>query len=638
MSTTSLSDEATLRYAQRAPGSGRVRAPRRRSGIRLGQIVVAELALVVVIASAAGPHWVFAAVAAVAAAVIVATFGRTGGRWWYQAVAYRRRFAARSRRAATSAVSATVAPGATQTAIGWLRALAPQLQLRTVTVREIPVGVGSDEAGWFGAVALEAGTGLSAGRHRDVPLETLATLVGPYSDTAAGQPEQAGSTVSCAQLVLHVVSAPDGGLDPASPVAASYAQLSGSGRHAAHCSTWVAVRLSPVDALALRREPAEIDQLVAAAVLRAARLLRVQGFDARVLDGAGLAAALVEASALDGTPHEGWASWRSGTLAQVCYGVARWPAGLSLVELADRIRGVGTVAVARQPPGQSFGPASGAAPTHVLLRLAAEPAAINRVCKEVTRAVAQLGVRLRRLDGEHGLGAYACAPSGVPAAELIGRSVAVTPAVAGTTGVREGLLLGRDASHEPVALRIFRPGPTRLAAVGGWWLARLLVFRALAVGARIVVRTAYPREWTALSETVTGVTGRLYVVPADRPMTLAGSAHAPVLHLDDLGPDATGDTPPPLGPWQTRLTLMPQFAAHGFATLAAADAVVMQRLGAEEAAAAGAVLRLSEETLRLIQVMHDDMLAVLGGGADRYVWTSPTPVEESVLGAARRGA
>src|SRR5262245_54924926 len=121
MTATATAEQPTMRYdGQPSTSPGRGRARRHRA-VRVGQLLVAEFALLGVAASYTGPRWFFAGVSAAAAAVLVATFGRTGGRWWYQAVAYRRRYARRRKRAAASLVATAV------TQDSGVRATAPAL-------------------------------------------------------------------------------------------------------------------------------------------------------------------------------------------------------------------------------------------------------------------------------------------------------------------------------------------------------------------------------------------------------------------------------------------------------------------------------------------------------------------------------
>src|SRR5258706_3040771 len=176
----------------------------RRRRVRIGQLVIAEVALVGAGIASVGPTWLVLGVAAAAAAVCVATFGRSGGRWWYEAVASHRRFARRRRRAAADLVAATLA-ARTPSALVWLRTLAPDLIVRPVICVDTVVGVGADGAGWFGAVAIEPGA------------------------------------PALAEVAAMIQAGPD-------RVALSHAQVVRHGPRA-----WVAVRLSPVDAVEAER-------------------------------------------------------------------------------------------------------------------------------------------------------------------------------------------------------------------------------------------------------------------------------------------------------------------------------------------------------------------------------------------------
>jgi hypothetical protein len=63
---------------------------------------------------------------------------------------------------------------------------------------------------------------------------------------------------------------------------------------------------------------------------------------------------------------------------------------------------------------------------------------------------------------------------------------------------------------------------------------------------------------------------------------------------------------------------------------------LLQRLGETEAALAGAALHLPPASVRYLQVMPDDMMALVAGGAERYLWLSQTEVERRYAGNPRR--
>ena len=332
-----------------------------------------------------------------AAAVLVATFGRAGGRWWYEAVASQRRFRRRRRLAAHQVLAGAVAGSAGPPQVPWLRTLSPTFALRSIRVGTATVGVGTDHDGWFAAVEvgsfwdddvllepirlsrsfLVARTGpvppgqLALGEValrdvalRDVVLGELASLAQPGSDRAA---------VSCVQVILVPGATPD-----------------------LPWPAWVAVRLTPADALATEFAggTAAVERSVAAAALRAARTLNGHGWPARAADREGLLAVLVESTGLDGPPQEHWSVWRSGLISRTHYEISGWTPAHGTLAL-----GVTQLAVLYTRRGEP----------HVLAAVAAQPAFLAQLCRGVVRAGAERGVRLRRLDGEQALAAYATA-------------------------------------------------------------------------------------------------------------------------------------------------------------------------------------------------------------------------------------
>ncbi|MFC7533449.1 hypothetical protein [Actinoplanes sp. GCM10030250] len=197
-----------------------------------------------------------------------------------------------------------------------------------------------------------------------------------------------------------------------------------------------------------------------------------------------------------------------------------------------------------------------------------------------------------------------------------------------------GLLLGRDQHRSPVPLRVFAPEPVRITLVGGVWAAQLLIFRAFALGARAIVVTTEPQAWSGFGERATGQYNRLTVLSSDQGGFPPGTAQLPTLTVYDLG--MTGPaTPPPLGEWHTQLTILRQLDRSGVTALQDARIVLLQRLGGEEVAIAAPTLRMGPES-RFLEAVADDMLAVVGDGADQYVFLQQTALEQQYVGPPRR--
>lgn len=198
-----------------------------------------------------------------------------------------------------------------------------------------------------------------------------------------------------------------------------------------------------------------------------------------------------------------------------------------------------------------------------------------------------------------------------------------------------GLILGMDVDRRTVPVRLFRTEPTRVTMVGGVWAAQLMVFRALALGARVAVMTADPGTWQGFGERATGQSGRVAVIHGEQPMAFSAAPQQPVLVVHDLGLVGPG-TAPELGPWQTQLTVLRRLDEPGVPSMQECHLVILQRLSLVEAALAASALRLSGQSTQLLQRMGDDMVALLGGGADRYVWLTQTGTEQQQIGAPRR--
>jgi hypothetical protein len=120
-----------------------------------------------------------------------------------------------------------------------------------------------------------------------------------------------------------------------------------------------------------------------------------------------------------------------------------------------------------------------------------------------------------------------------------------------------------------------------------------------------------------------------------RPPVVPASAEQPVLVIHEL--EAYGFTPlPERAAWQTQMVAVHRLGPENASTLTDCNLVIMQRLTAAEAGIAVPTLGLPAQSGDLLQAMTDDMLALLGGGADRYAWLTPTGTELQYHGAPRR--
>ncbi|GIF73773.1 hypothetical protein Asi02nite_32910 [Asanoa siamensis] len=206
-----------------------------------------------------------------------------------------------------------------------------------------------------------------------------------------------------------------------------------------------------------------------------------------------------------------------------------------------------------------------------------------------------------------------------------------------------GVALGLDPADRPVLLDLFRPEPTRVAFVGGWWAAQVLVFRCLGHGASVSVEAvdavdpartgtlATAAHWLALDEAAGG-TGERVVWRRSSPGGPPASARRPELWLRDVGATQHDASARGAGPWPTQLTMLPQLTAASLAVLAGVDLLLVQRLSAVEAELLASSYPIDPGWLQRLTTMDNDMVAALGGGAIRLVRLMPTATERRLFG------
>jgi hypothetical protein len=197
-----------------------------------------------------------------------------------------------------------------------------------------------------------------------------------------------------------------------------------------------------------------------------------------------------------------------------------------------------------------------------------------------------------------------------------------------------GLVLGYDLDQTTASIRLFRPEPTRVALVGGEWACHVIALRALALGARVAVFTTTPERWDGFGEWATGRTGRVATFSLDQSVVVPASAHEPALLLYDAGLTGVASNVP-LGPWQTRLTVLRQLTSYGIPAIQEANMVLAQRLTRAETEVVTSTMRLSSEAGGWMQTLNDDAMAVIVGGEERYVRLTLASLEQQ-LGAPRR--
>lgn len=135
-----------------------------------------------------------------------------------------------------------------------------------------------------------------------------------------------------------------------------------------------------------------------------------------------------------------------------------------------------------------------------------------------------------------------------------------------------GLLLGQGAAG-PVSIRLFRPRPTRILVSAQPYVAWLVAFRSISLGAHLSVVTADAARWEGLVQAVRSCGGTIDVVGPGTPMPSQGRPYRPSLVIDDEASfDGTAAT---LGPWQAILVAGDASAAGTVHDLRASDMAIV---------------------------------------------------------------
>lgn len=195
------------------------------------------------------------------------------------------------------------------------------------------------------------------------------------------------------------------------------------------------------------------------------------------------------------------------------------------------------------------------------------------------------------------------------------------------------ILLGFAAPWRAVPVRLFRPEATRVALLGGTYVAMLTAFRALALGALVHVATSRPRAWRPLTGRATA--GRVAVQPVGSRPPVRGSMQWPVLIINDTGPEPADPRPGGV-PWQTTLTVLPELSEAGETVVQHADLVVLHRCHRDEAAMVCHILDLDRKHARWLPAGPEDGLALVVGHSVQYVCIGVTQDEYRLFGSPTR--
>jgi type VII secretion protein EccE len=582
-------------------------------GIRVGQLVATQVAVVALVLGAINGPIAVVAGAVVALVILAVTWLRLRRRWLFEWLGVMMRFSGRRHSAPA---------GASPTAL--LEFVAPGARVEQTDLAGDPAAVIVDGHGLTAVLELGDPAGLLA---EDTP-----ALPSPASLLPSSEAEFPPVLI---QLLLTGAPAPSLRAGAGTP-ANSYRQLT-EGRLLGHSRALLAVRV-------LRTEgwsEEELHRSLSGLVRKLVR--RLSTVPAKPLGEAAAVRVIAELAHDDGAgpAQETWPALRIGSLTQSTFRLGRWPD--PQVETSRRmISRLLTLPASATTVSLTAGPrpAHGLTPLDLTIRLAAPDAnALGMAAQALRKVVSAEQASVRRLDGDHLAGLSATLPLGgtpmavpgfppdgvQPAEQLEGLHLPV-----GTSG----LMLGRNRLGNPVVTRLFRPEQTRALLVGGVRCAQLVALRAMALGARVVVQTARPRAWEPFVRGAAVPGESIAVVPPGRPVEIApGSAMHPLLVVVDIGP-VGADSRPGAG-WQATLVVRDEFAAADVDVASRADLLILQPLRPDEATLIGGALGLGEVAQWMTRI-RPDMVGVVNRRAVRWAALAHTPIETQLIGPPGR--
>ncbi|WP_127500126.1 type VII secretion protein EccE [Actinoplanes solisilvae] len=582
-------------------------------GLRVGQLVATQVAVVALAVGAVNGPVGFLAGAVVALAVLALTWLRVRRRWAFEWLGVGLRFGGRRHSAGADAGPAAL-----------LRFLAPGARVEQIDLAGDPAAVLVDGYGVTAVLELGDPAGLLA---EDAP-----AVPSPASLLPSAEAEVPPVLI---QLLLTGAPAPSLRAGAGTP-ANSYRQLT-EGRLLGHSRALLAVRVLRAEGWS---EP-ELRRALAGLTRKLVRRLSAVG--AHPL-GEAAALRVVAELAHDGgvgSAQESWSSLRVGGLAQSTFRLRRWPD--LRVETSRRLLSrLLTLPAAATTVSLTAGPqaAHGPTPLDVTIRLAApEPATLATAAQALRKLLSAERAAAQRLDGEHLHGLFATLPLGGRPSALPGVAADGVQPAERLEGLHlqigaSGLMLGRNRQGNPVVIRLFRPEQTRALVIGGVRCAQLVCLRAMALGARVVVQTARPRAWEPFVRGAAVPGESIAVVPPGRAIEIVpGSALHPILLVVDIGPvgadSRAGDG------WQTTLIVRDEFAAADVDVASRADLLILQPLRPEEATLIGGALGLGEVAQWMTRI-RPDMVGVVNRRAVRWAALAHTPIETQLIGPPGR--
>lgn len=190
-----------------------------------------------------------------------------------------------------------------------------------------------------------------------------------------------------------------------------------------------------------------------------------------------------------------------------------------------------------------------------------------------------------------------------------------------------GLLLGRGPGG-PVALKLFRPEPTRLYLAVPEYMRWLIAFRAMCLGAHLSVIAADPRQWLVLADTVRACGGTIDLIRGTENLPGQGRPFRPSLIIDDM--DAVQATHR-LGAWQAVARIGDPRSGKAVGELRNSDVAIVTPLDQKTGENLRRAYALQSSQVRSVQDLGETEVVLASVRRLARVVVPPSPMEYRML-------
>lgn len=197
-----------------------------------------------------------------------------------------------------------------------------------------------------------------------------------------------------------------------------------------------------------------------------------------------------------------------------------------------------------------------------------------------------------------------------------------------------GLVLG-NGPKGPVTIRLFRERGTRLAVSVPQYVAWLLTFRSISLGAHLSLLPTHEREWLGLVERVRRHGGTVDVIAGGAAARLpeAGLPYRPSLIIDDT--DHYDGAQASIGAWQSVLLTTDLRENQAVSTLRSVDMTLVNSADSRVIDNLRRAYFLSPRQVKACQLLAEDEVMLAMPRRVVKLSVRPTPLEYQLLFGAQ---